>query len=233
MTQLRSGTIVLPVAQSSNVPEGQAQVWGKDALHCVFRSDDGGRTWPHAAETHEGCYETHILESQNGDLLAALRYQRSIRRDNPSELLDLWADPDGAQVGAPLYKRVFLADSTDQGATWSNLRGLMTADEKPVVEYGQCHGQLVQVPDGRVVLVHDNRYPGENAEVIARVSGDNGQTWQPQAYHVSFGMGYPASVVLDDGTIVTVTGNTPMYSPQGLAIGDHTWSVAAIRWRLP
>ena len=37
--------------------------------------------------------------------------------------------------------------------------------------------------------------------------------------HVSYGTGYPASVALEDGTMVTVTGNTPLYSPQGLRYG--------------
>ena len=102
-----------------------------------------------------------------------------------------------------------------------------------MVPLGECHGQLVQLPDGTLVLVHDRRYPYENCEAVARVSRDNGQTWERDIYHMSYGTGYPASVALEDGTMVIVTGNTPLYSPQGCAMGDHTWSAQAIRWRLP
>ena len=79
-----------------------------------------------------------------------------------------------------------------------------------MLEFGEPHGQLVQVPDGRVVLVHDRRYPYQHAHTRARISNDEGRTWEPEIYHVSDGMGYPASVALPDGTVVTITGNTKL-----------------------
>lgn len=58
------------------------------------------------------------------------------------------------------------------------------------------------------MLVHDRRYPYDRGETIGRVSEDGGKTWLRKGYHISDGSGYPASVALNDGTIVTVVGNT-------------------------
>ena len=232
LTQLADGTVIFPVYRCKLDGQTTAQGrWGEVCSHDVFRSSDGGCTWGEPAPTYEGCCETHILQRRGGDLLAAFRFQRSVRPDDSPDFLEQWADRRDALVGEPVFKRVFLADSTDGGKTWEQPRPVCDRAGHGVLEFGECHGQLVELPDGRLVLVYDHRYPYENAETIARVSDDGGQTWSAQAYHVSFGMGYPASVALDDGTIVTVTGNTPLYSPQGCAIGDHTWSVQAVRWR--
>ena len=40
----------------------------------------------------------------------------------------------------------------------------------------------------------------------ARISLDNGLTWLPERYRPIFGFGYPGSLVLEDDTIVTITG---------------------------
>jgi hypothetical protein len=61
------------------------------------------------------------------------------------------------------------------------------------------------------------------------VSEDEGKTWGREVYRVSFGNGYPASVVLEDGTIVTVTGNSPFDS----APEKGPYTAQAIRWNLP
>ncbi|MEW6753644.1 MAG: hypothetical protein AB1505_22070 [Candidatus Latescibacterota bacterium] len=96
--------------------------------------------------------------------------------------------------------------------------------------FGQCHGQLAQVPDGRVVLVHDHRYPYNHTQTIGRVSADRGgRIWSRQAYHLTDGIGYSASVVSRDGTITTLTGNTPL-DAQARPTGPY--GVLAIRWRL-
>ena len=106
---------------------------------------------------------------------------------------------------------------------------MFDADGKPLLVFGECHGQLVDLPDGRVVLVHDLRYPYEKQATIGRVSDDGGKTWSRDIYHVSAGGGYAASVALEDGTIVTVTGNTRIDSA---AKPIEPWSVQAVRWKL-
>ena len=221
-TQLRSGSILLPIARYDDDPYN-SRIQGS-----VFVSDDGGNTFTAVYPTFVYCMEAHILELQSGELLGAFRYQR-LR--NPGEtdeqILALGGNIDPGHSFT--FKHVFLGDSFDGGVTWSNLRPLRDVSGRALLQYGQCHGQLVQVPDGRVVLVYDNRYPAEGRDVRARVSSDNGQTWDPAVYYLSFGRGNPASVVLPDGTIVTVTGNWPYGS--GGPIGPP--SVQAVRWRLP
>ena len=132
--------------------------------------------------------------------------------------------------GQFVFKHVFVADSFDDGLTWNNLRPAKTKEGVPLVEYGQCHGQLTQINDGRIVLVHDNRYPYEQAETIARVSQDDGNTWMEEAFHITEGHGYPASTSLSDNTLITVTGTT-IFDPQARLIGN--WKVEAVIWQLP
>lgn len=233
LTQLNDGTVIFPVVRTKmDGQEPASGPWLEAFRHDVFRSTDRGGTWDNPAPTFEGCCETQILQLQNGNLLAAFRYQRGVRPDDAPETLDRWRAKREAPPGTSIFKHVFAADSMDGAETWHDLRPICAADGTALLEFGECHGQHVQIPDGRVVLLHDYRYPYENCEIIARVSGDNGKTWEKAAYHVSFGIGYPASVALEDGTIVTVTGNTPLYSPQGLAIGRNPWSAQVIRWQL-
>ena len=128
-----------------------------------------------------------------------------------------------------LFKHVFLGDSPDGSRTWEHLRPLSDAEGRPLLVFGECHGQLVELPDGRVVLVHDRRYPYDKGETIGRVSEDGGKAWSRYVYHLSEGSGYPASVALDDGTIVTVVGNTRL-DAQSRPI--EPWRVQSVRWRL-
>ncbi len=98
---------------------------------------------------------------------------------------------------------------------------------------GQCHGQCAQLPDGRVVLVHDHRYPYSQGQTMGHVSDDGGQTWEERTYHLSLGHGYPAVLALEDGTIVSVSGVGLLSdAAQGLDSRD-LWTSVAIRWRLP
>ena len=128
-------------------------------------------------------------------------------------------------------KRVFLADSADGGRSWQNFRPLWRQTDGPMdLEFGQAHGHMVQLSDGTVVLVVEDRYPYPEGDVRARISRDGGQTWLPEVYHLSPGHGYGGSVVLEDDTIVTALGNTPL-DERGRPTGSYTAQV--VRWRLP
>ena len=98
-----------------------------------------------------------------------------------------------------------------------------------MLELGECHGQMVELADGRLVLSHDRRYPYDRGETIGRVSEDGGKTWLRKGYHISDGSGYPTSVALNDGTIVTVVGNT---RPDPRSRPTEAWSFQVVRWRL-
>ena len=94
---------------------------------------------------------------------------------------------------------------------------------------GHCPGELVQLSEGRIVLLHTNRYPYPEGNLRARVSSDEGATWSDEYYVVSDGAGYSGSIVLDDDTIITVTGNTPAAAHRrpGRTLGHAYRQVAA------
>ena len=233
MTQIADGTVLFPICrwmqQDLSTAESQSQ-------NSIFRSTDGGKSWGDLSATFDFVGEVHILQLHSGKLLGAFRHQRPLLPDDPPDIVERWgAKPAGTVAGVPGqtpggFKHVFVGDSEDNGRTWKDLRPLLTGEGRPLLAFGEAHGQVVQLRDGRVVLVHERRYPYEGYEVRARVSCDEGKTWAPELYHVSFGAGYPASVVLEDGTIVTVTGSTP-FDAEAKPIGKHR--AQAVRWRLP
>lgn len=229
MTQTASGAVVLPVSRQS----GDQESGGKHD-NVVFRSVDGGLTWGDPSPTFVHASEPHVIQLRAGRLLGAFRHQRPALKDDPPDLVESYgAKPARVTSGVPgqgdtIFKHVFVGDSHDDGRTWTDLRPLRTKAGLPLLQFGECHGQLVQLPDGAVVLVHDRRYPYEESEIRARVSRDDGRTWEPEVYHLTRGMGYPASVALEDGAIVTVTGSTRIDSR---AVPLAEWTVHAIRWR--
>ena len=87
----------------------------------------------------------------------------------------------------------------------------------------------------------ETRYPyADGGAILARVSWDGGQTWEPELYKLTRGHGYSGSVVLKDGTIVTPgrrwpaqpgrpPHRPPLYTPgptlETLAQGEEGWGV--------
>lgn len=238
MTQLSDGTIVFTT--QAHTGQGPRRSLG----HLLCRSQDAGKTWslneiawkahrvtrgrpefpaheedPTVLRPLSG--ESHILELRPGRLLHTIRWQLvgTVEVD-----ISGWED---------VSKTVCFLDSDDDGLTWKHARPTLDADGELVLVYGECHGQTAQMPDGRIVLVHDHRYPYGQGEIIAHVSSDEGRTWDRRAYHVSFGMGYPAIVALEDGTIVTVAG-AALHDENGQPrTSRHLWTSVATRWRLP
>ena len=192
-----------------------------------FQSRDGGMTWEGPFKVTAWGSEGGITVLPSGRWLATVRYQG--RPDVPSDPPDLRAKLGANPDGGLLYKHVFLADSGDRGRTWHNLRQLCTV-------LGQCYGYPVALEDGTVVVAHDTRYgPGEPSG-RAMASHDEGQTWEDEAYYLYYGMaqsGYSQSVVLDDGTVLTVAGTSDRLD--GNAGDWNNWTghsdLTAIRWK--
>jgi hypothetical protein len=230
LTQLRDGSILLPMCRWTDRGEE------RELVHSLFVSTDGGRSFPTTCTTYPDSVEAHVIELLSGRLLGAFRHQRPARPgETPEEIRALGGDPEwknpatGKQANS-VFKHVWIGASADGGRTWGEVGAVRDGQGRALLVFGECHGQLVQVPDGRVVLVHDCRYPYDRSEMRARVSNDEGRTWEPETYHVSGGMGYPSSVALPDGTIVTITGCTRLDARFRPIDG---WQAEAIRWRLP
>ncbi len=181
----------------------------------VMRSADGGRTWgdhTRIADTSSG--EPTLLLTKDGSLLAAIRDLYPSAPPGGAEL------PPGA-TGGPLV----LHRSQDMGRTWQPQQYLSLAHQIP--------GSLLQLADGRIVATYGSRI-NECRGVVARVSEDDGRNWsQPFALVAGFlpqsDHGYPSSVQLDGGDIVTAyyCSAAPWY--QRYHMGVLRWNLDMVR----
>lgn len=255
LLQLSDGTVLLPV-QWVRWEAGALLPFSVCAQY-VMRSSDGGITWeggpdpgfwgtllanhltytgtgpaariPGPGGTFPGVWETGIAELAGGTVLGAFRYSgppQPWHRD----LAESWhgaAEPD---AHGRLFRIILRGSSPDQGLTWEGLGPIASADGKTLLIHGECNGELVGLPDGRALLVHQRRYPGTQSQIIGRVSEDGGWTWRPEEYRVNAGFGYPGTLAMADGTLVTVVGQV-LANPAG---GDPVtgFDTVAIRWRL-
>jgi hypothetical protein len=92
---------------------------------------------------------------------------------------------------------IHLYASEDDTATW--------ADRGPVTEASQHPGHLLRLGDGRILLTYGNRVATELG-TQAMLSADEGETWSPPlrlARVTSGDSGYPASIQLPDGAMLT------------------------------
>ena len=225
--RLPDQTLVYGMDIRGCTPEQNAEHYLEGITALVhFQSRDGGETWEGPFKVTEWGSEGGLAVLPSGRWLAAVRYQG--RPDVPSDPPEL-RERLGSSSGGGLYKHLFLTDSDDQGRTWHNLRQLCTV-------FGQCYGYPAALLDGTVVVAHDTRYgPGEPSG-RAMISRNEGQTWEDEVYYLYYGRaqsGYSQSVVLDDGTILSVAGTSDRLD--GHAGDWNNWTghsdLMAIRWR--
>ncbi len=195
------GEVQPPTEQGScTIPFGDIVINGEELLGSVYagdnrtwnqswvlRSKDGGRTWGEASlidgDNHD---ETSLLRSASGRLLAGLRLLQGTAPENARS---------SQRPSAPLV--LYISD--DQGLTWEPQQYLSLP--------GQVPAHLLQLADGTILLTYGSRIP-ECRGVVGRISRDHGQTWsQPFTLVAGFmpnsDHGYPSSVQLGDGAIVT------------------------------
>ena len=195
----------------------------------IYRSTDSGETWGDKSLIVADGNESSVLMLKTGRMLAAIRKQRIPQRLLPREMpadleaIGAWLD------GTPAVKHGFLAESDDKGYTWHHER---LGPVSRVTRYGLCPSELVQLPDGRIVWIYTRKFAdnptnalGQGQGIYSRISADEGSTWSDHRYRVRLlrqpgYTPYPASTVLPDGTILTVTGTNR---------GDNP--AMAIRWR--
>lgn len=225
IARLLDGSLLVPLLHRAAEfgPDYGRLISGTNTAY-VYRSQDGGHTFEQRSVLGDWCCEIHIAALPSGRTLATIRYQRHRLPQDPPDILER----TGAAVfGSHFpYKHVFLADSTDDGATWEGFRQLTTV-------FGQCHGSAVGLSGDRVVVVHDHRYPRDMASGRAMVSRDGGQTWEDEVYYLCHGRaaGYARSITLDGEEMLTLVGS---------AYGDvEAWTncigkshMVLIRWRL-
>lgn len=141
----------------------------------VYQSKDDGRSWKRISEIGDGRQQL-----------------------NETSLLRL---PDGKLLAAIRARAtdVWISESTDDGLTWSKTRQITPANGHPA--------DLTMLPDGRVLLTVGNRIgPYGVVGMIGTTAGEF--DWEKRFSlmddAISRDCGYPSSVVLKDGRILTM-----------------------------
>jgi sialidase-1 len=167
------------VAKSSSLIAAESHDKGRNWV-TIARID----MWPgYPGEDPEGIAylcEPHCVEVRPGHLLAMARYEEQPSREvRESDVLWQFESPDG-------------------GHTWTAPRPTKILGKPP---------HLTALDDGRILLSYGYRHPpyGERA----RLSRDGGRSWDEtgvilRADAPNGDLGYPASVELDDGTVLTI-----------------------------
>ncbi|MFH1264712.1 MAG: sialidase family protein [Planctomycetota bacterium] len=177
------------------------ELWQGERRVGVCESADDGQTWQWLAEvpTRAGdnssnYHELHAVEAADGRLVVQIRNHNQ------------------ANAGETLQ-----TESTDGGKTWS------TPHEIGV--WG-LPSHLLRLKDDRLLMTYGHRR--EPLGNQARVSEDNGQSWSEaivvSSDGVSGDLGYPSTVQLDDGSLVTVWYENMADSPRAV-LRQAQWSL--------
>ena len=180
--QLRDGRL-LYVGKSGDVD--QADLGPGVGKIVAAESTDRGRSWrvigevpfPEGMNVLRLCHEPHTVETDDGRIVAQIRHEWPGRSDGPRESIQ--------------------TESTDGGRTWTEPRPVGLDGFPP---------HLLRLSDGKLLSTYAKR-TGELGE-YACLSDNQGRTWDVAneiklAGHWSADIGYPSSVQLPDGTILT------------------------------
>ncbi|MFC1453771.1 sialidase family protein [Verrucomicrobiota bacterium] len=225
---------------------------GKILPMWVCRSQDGGKSWetkgtvePHPKKTQHiipygdiiilpedtlgvCIYGSSLPDDRNAYFYTSTddgltwKMRGIIREGNTTETTAL-ALPDGKLIAACRTTgdiHLELASSEDQGVTWNSKGPLTLGKQHP--------GHLLLLKDGRILLSYGIRNKGLYGIGI-RISTDQGATWEPPRLLVDFETatdgGYPSSVEIEDGTIVTAYYCNCVPAHQRYHVGVVRWKV--------
>ena len=168
-----------------NLSGGHLLYAGKELYHGEHRigasvSTDDGVTWKWAGtiptrpgDDHRQYHELHAVEAANGSIIA------HVRNHNPRN------------AGETLQ-----SESSDGGKTWSMLHEIGV--------WG-LPSHLLRLADGRILMSYAHRRKPFGNQV--RISDDHGRSWSAPIGLSEDGaggdLGYPSTVQLDDGSLVT------------------------------
>jgi hypothetical protein len=147
-------------------------------------STDRGKTWrvigevpfPEPVDVLRDCHEPHAVETADGRIVAQIR----------------------SHAKAEGLRGSLQSESSDGGKTWTMAKPVGLDGYPP---------HLIRLADGKLLSVYGRRW-GDLGE-FACLSDDQGRTWDVKneiklAGHWDGDLGYPSSVQLLDGTILTV-----------------------------
>jgi len=94
-------------------------------------------------------------------VLAAFRYSGPPQPWHAS-MVEAWhgaSEFDERDGHGRLFRIIMRASSPDGGVTWEDFGPIADAEGQTLLIHGECNGELLQMPDGRVALIHQRRYP--------------------------------------------------------------------------
>ena len=244
-----SGWSDLPMAGQASQHPGPFRAAVLDPVVC--RSRDVGRTWTTDFKSLPArCPDDgvtipfgDIVPGADGELRVAVYSAKGIVGLKPgSELVFVyrshddgltWSDPvslsaphhrnetailhlgRGHWIAAARYHNLALFRSEDDSQSW-NFQALVTGKS-------EFPGHLIRLRDGRILLTHGNRT--EDRGVDARFSADEGVTWSQSRRVMDFqgDGGYPSSVQLADGQILTAYYAKSITGYDSYHMGVVTW----------
>lgn len=158
------------------------ELWTGEKRMGVCESLDDGQTWRWLAaiparegdDVQKGYHELHAVETADGRIIVQIRNHN---KTNAGETLQ--------------------TESTDGGKTWPV--------PHPIGVWG-LPSHLLRLRSGRLLMTYGHRRPPFGNQ--ARVSDDGGKTWSEPVIISGDGvggdLGYPSSVELADGTLLSV-----------------------------
>jgi Neuraminidase (sialidase) len=178
-------------------------VYGTSKVHSpsyeyIFKSTNMGHTWSLLSTVAEQVNETGILALPGKQILATMRTNKE--------------------------QELTTTRSVDGGKTWDTPIITTNANEHP--------GDLIRLRNGDILLTFGERNVPRGA--AAMLSQDGGKTWDQHTRMVLaddapiFDCGYPSSVELPDGRIVTV-----YYKVDDSSTAPASTKLTAVIWRLP
>lgn len=177
------------------------QLWTAEKRNGVCESTDDGQSWhwlsdvpTRAGDNPVDYHELHAVEAPSGKIVL------HIRNHNPANT-----------------RETLQCESTDGGKTWSA--------PHPIGVWG-LPAHLLRLKDGRLLLSYGYRRKPFGNQV--RISADEGASWSEPASLSTDGiggdLGYPSTVELSDGSLLTVWYEVLKGSPRAV--------LRQARWRL-
>ena len=215
----------------------------------TMRSKDGGRTWEKPVQfkppTRLGSVFGKIVELDGVALMTFYSFEADKREESVYLLRSrdggkTWGDSSlvargynetalavlpGNRLAAAMRSipgSISISFSDDGGRTWTSPQGVTGENEHP--------GDLLVLPDGRVVLAYGER--NRPFGVRALISTDGGKSWEKNNPRIlawdapNRDCGYPASVLLDDGSILTI-----YYQVNDLDTAPESAQARAVIWK--
>lgn len=215
-TWARSGQIQFPAGVETMIPFGDViQGRGKTLAAALY----GWAVDPETGKPLRGRHSYMLFSKDDG---RSWGDAVMLGPDDYNETSLLAFDPGRWLAAVRTYKagNLELFSSADQGRTWKHGGPLTMPSHHPA--------HLLRMNDGRVLLTYGIREKNHQG-IGRRISDDGGRTWGAPTRIVdldgSTDGGYPATVQLKDGTLVTA------YYSNGIP-QHRRYHMGVVRWRL-